>query len=511
MKRLNFKCTLLTDVVISAHTATEGEHQSLNFIPGSNFLGILASEIYKSNPGDCYSLFHSGKVRFGDAHIVYNDKRSFQVPFSWYYPKGGSLTENKNYMLNFMSNKNFKDLISKGIQLKQARDGYFTEEGIYLSTAKLYSQKSAHDSDKRRSAEGEMFGYEALQKGSIWQFCVDVDDDLITENKNILKELKALVGKKRLGRSKTAEFGTVEIVLIPDNNEGIQIKKIKPKQVQLEKKIVQNEEVTYMKTPFNLVFLYAESRLAFRDEETGHPTFTPTPEQLELPKEANILWDRSQIRTGVYAPWNWKRDCRDEDRVYIEKGSVIVVDFGKMELFTDEIIIKGVGLYKTEGFGKLRINPGFLDFYSETGKSTLQLEKKDPDELLDYICVIKEIPQDALLLKWFEQPNDLIILEMVDNFIKSHANKYDKVTGSQWGNIRSYADGAADKEGLFKVLFESPRDDFQGGFLTHGTELKQWEDGKELLEETIKATDDKLCLPFVLKLAARMQKTGGEK
>src|ERR1035437_7459539 len=128
MKRLNFKCSLLADIVISAHTATEGEHQSLNFIPGSNFLGILASEIYKSKPEDCYSLFHSGKVRFGDAHIVFNDKRAFHVPFSWYYPKGGSLAENKNYMLNFMSNGNFNDLISNGIQLKQARSEEHTSE-----------------------------------------------------------------------------------------------------------------------------------------------------------------------------------------------------------------------------------------------------------------------------------------------------------------------------------------------------------------------------------------------
>jgi len=507
MKRLIFKCTLKTDVIISAQTATEGGHQSLNFIPGSNFLGILASSLYNKDTENSYILFHSGKVRFGDAHIVINKKRSFQIPFSWYYPKGGKLTEDKNYMLNFMSNENFIKIVNNGIILKQARDGYFTEDGKYLSFVKTFSQKTAYDSDKRRSAESEMFGYEALQKGSEWQFCIDVDDDLILNKEDIIEELKTLVGTKRLGRSKTAEFGSALIELIKEY--PIKNKEIEPQEIDLEQRTLKNGDVSYNTEKTQLVFLYAESRLVFRNR-FGQPTFTPSPEQLGLPIAAKVLWKRSQIRTGIYAPWNYKRDCRDEDRVFIEKGSVFVVDVGSVKgPFTDEAISKGVGLYRTDGFGKLLINPGFLDFDSETGELKLQLDLPDtPSNNAE----TEVTPPDADLIKWIEQQNDFDkTLKLIDDFMKSHSKQYRKVTNSQWGNIRSDAGRAANKADLLRILFEVPGDGTTGGSLTHGVALEQWKDGKELLKKTIEEADKEICLLFIEKLAARMQKKGGAK
>ena len=42
MKTLYFKCTLLTDVIITQSAATDGHQSTLDYIPGSNFLGICA-------------------------------------------------------------------------------------------------------------------------------------------------------------------------------------------------------------------------------------------------------------------------------------------------------------------------------------------------------------------------------------------------------------------------------------------------------------------------------------
>lgn len=44
MKRIAFKCILQTDVVITSNAATEGFYKSLDYIPGSKFLGIVAGE-----------------------------------------------------------------------------------------------------------------------------------------------------------------------------------------------------------------------------------------------------------------------------------------------------------------------------------------------------------------------------------------------------------------------------------------------------------------------------------
>lgn len=503
MKRIDFKCTLLTDIIISAKTATEGEHQSLDFIPGSNFLGILAGLVYSSNSEENYTIFHSGKVRFGDAHIASNGKRSFQIPFSWYFPKGGELTDGENYLLNFMKHKHFDDLITKGKQLDQARNGYFTldseELGFYIPISKMFSQKSANDSTKRRSAESEMFGYEAIQEGSEFHFSVDVDD---TVSPQIIDQIYKLTGEKRLGRSRTAEFGQIKIESCGGKPSDLKSVDIGSLEIELEYR--NNNSYTTEKE--NLVLLYAESRLAFRDKN-GQPTFTPRPEDLGLPTDATILWDRSQIRTGSYAPMNKKRSCYDEDRVFIEKGSVFVVKVnGK---FSNEIILYGVGYYRTDGFGQLLVNPDFLKFDFDTGKLKLQLKEIDKKSGNPRSEIKSEISEeDKKLLLWLKQQTDSFkkTMDLVDDFVKNYEQLYDDVTNSQWGKVRENANSSANKRDLMIKLFEPGE---RAGSLTHGISLQHWQpQGIKQLNDTIESISEELALDFTEHLASLMQKKG---
>ena len=92
MTTLQFKCTLLSDVILNQKAATEGPNQTLDFIPGSNFLGIVASKLYpKKEDEKAYqetlNLFHSDKVRFGDAHPSGSGIRGLKIPASMFYPK----------------------------------------------------------------------------------------------------------------------------------------------------------------------------------------------------------------------------------------------------------------------------------------------------------------------------------------------------------------------------------------------------------------------------------------
>lgn len=490
MKQLHFKCLLLTNTVISAQTATEGAHRTLNFIPGSTFLGILASDIYTESSKFNYDIFHSGKVRFGDAHIVHNNHRSFQVPFTWFFPKGGKITGGDVYMSDFIDAVTHKALINGGVVLQQARNGYFTREGVFLSSEKIFAQKTGYDPEKRKSLDNAMFGYEALQEGSDWQFSIDIDNELLKSSDEILNLIKSnMVGEKFIGRSKTAEFGMVQIDLISEND--VSSTAINP-------------------TPSHLL-LYAESRLAFFDKKTGQPSLTPDPEDFGLPDTAKILWKKSQIRTGMYAPWNQKRRSRDQDRIFIEKGSVFTVDISGVESCIDtEKIYKGIGYYRTEGFGKIRINPNFLKFNPKTGKVLLKL--RSPGNLQN---TTPPPSTNSVLLRWLKkQPTDTDeVLKKVDEFIKKHANKFSLVTKSQWGNIRSRAITVNNADELLTNLFEKPgeRNENRGGDLYHGVEEIQWVDGREIFEAELKDLLKKEIniLQFTEQLAARMQKEGG--
>jgi hypothetical protein len=66
MTTLKFKCTLLTDVILNLKSATEGNNQTLDFIPGNCFLGIVAGKLYaQKTSAENLDLFHNATVRFG--------------------------------------------------------------------------------------------------------------------------------------------------------------------------------------------------------------------------------------------------------------------------------------------------------------------------------------------------------------------------------------------------------------------------------------------------------------
>ena len=125
--------------------------------------------------------------------------------------------------------------------------------------------KSAQDRDKRKSKDSQMFGYFSLKAGSEWTFIIDDQTGKYTDEiKHILE------GKHRIGRSRSAEYGLVEIRF--------------EKEIQTESSKSLNGEL----------IIYAKSNLAFINEETGSYTSQPTAKQLTGTDNAEILWDKSQ-------------------------------------------------------------------------------------------------------------------------------------------------------------------------------------------------------------------------
>ena len=65
MNSMKFKCTLLSDIILNVKSATEGNNRTLDFIPGNNFLGIAASELYgRISNEQALVFFHSGESPF---------------------------------------------------------------------------------------------------------------------------------------------------------------------------------------------------------------------------------------------------------------------------------------------------------------------------------------------------------------------------------------------------------------------------------------------------------------
>lgn len=468
MKEQYYTCKLLSDVILNNKMATEGNMTTLDYIAGSNFLGIVANEIYKNHKEKAYKILHAGEVSFGDAHISLDGAEvSYAIPFSLFKDK---LDKTKTWVHHLLDTHHFDNFREKGIQLKQERSGYLTSSGHLLkSPEKNFALKSAQDRDERRSKDGAMFGFESLKAGQVYVFSVRYEK---TEYQEIVE--KFLRGNKRIGKSKTAQYGQVDIQPIAN-----------PRLIES------------IETPQNYTIVYAESNLCFFNE-FGQTTFQPEPKDLGL-SGGKICWKKSQIRTYAYSPWNGIRNTPNTQRDCILKGSVFYVK----DAVAPEDKINSVGEYQAEGLGRVIYNPAFLKGDESSGKLDNPFkEPNNPDnkgenpprepttDLGKFLNGLKK-----------QKDKDLAISEAIHKALTLEASKeLMKITPSQWGGIRAYAENTKDIVELERQIFKD--------FISHGVAFdRYWNKGGRTQKfQTIFDDNKQHGTTFFAKYAAEMAK-----
>ena len=456
MRQRDFKVTFLSDIVLHGSSNSEGNIETLDFITGSSFLGMVAKHYDKFE--DHFNIFHSGKVRFGEATPYFENKTTYKVPFCFFAPK---LDSDKKEVRNnhFIDYDNQAELDK---QYKQIRSGYITSNFDYINLNHTYSQKAAYDKENRKSKDSSMFGYKAIKKGATWKFTIKFDKDL--DEKIEKQVVENILGEKYLGKSKTAQYGKILIEELKDFKEE-NLENLNPK------------EITYV---------YINSSLALFNAN-GMPTFEPTIENLGL-TNASINWEKTQIRTKKYTSYNSKRQTNDYTRLVIEKGSVIALKNVSNEDIN--ILKNGIGGYLNEGYGEVLINPSFL--LKEGSFSLNKTEKKEVK--LD----IQKEKVDDVLISFLgnkkESKNKTYTLgEEVQEFIEDNKAKFEKISKSQWGQIRML------------VQFNQKNRDYVEkikDFITHGTSKKQWESAEKTLFSILDTKD----MEFIKLLSMMMPK-----
>lgn len=444
-----YKCKFLSDIVLPASSNTQGNILNSDFISGSNFLGMVASS-YNKFGDDAFEVFHSGAVQFGDGHISIDDKQTYKIPLSFHNIKN----ENDKYFNRILlSDDELKVKRENQEQLKQIRSGFMNQDGLFTTPSYNYSQKSSYDKTNRRSLEGGMYGYSALKSGTNWVFKVEYADE-----KYIPKVEDKLLGDKKLGKSKSSQYGQVHIKPIET-----------PKDVET---CTSNDDITY---------IYANSRLALYDKDGNFET-TPTIENLGL-SSGEIDWEKTYIKTSTYHPYNYKRQTKEYTRVCINKGSVIAIK-------NCEGLGSKIGAFLSEGFGDILVNPKFLE--QKEPKLTKYEESKESKETNNY---------DKNLISF------LSVKQKTENSkfeIASDVQKvYEKFIGpskSQWGQIRSFASSAKNKEDLIAKIED---------YISKGVSKKQWEDKKEKLFNEIKKSKSPLEFTKLLAMIVSKHTKGG--
>ena len=459
MRELIFEITFKSPIILQANSNTQGKINSLDFIPGSAFLGMAASRY--GNFNDPFKIFHSGAVKFCDAAPIKDGKEFFKIPLSYFHEK---LDDGKIYNHHLLNDSEFK----KFTQLKQMRSGYINEKNEQLGLDIDFSQKSAYDKTKRRSMDSQMYGYEAFRAGMKWRFSVKFEPSVSEDDINRVKE--TLEHSTRLGKSKSAEYGAVEIKFVGENTDKIQT----------------------FTPPEKYAFVYAKSRLALIDEN-GNPSYDI---KYILPNldTNNVDYEKTQIRISNFTPYNGARATKDYERVCINKGSVIALKNLSVEQIDE--LKRGVGAYLSEGFGEVLINPWFLNG-GDAQDCPIKLQNKEKEEQAHVSLPIKSDLAKFLKQKKNAKDQALKIAEEVAKFIRDHKSKFNKISNSQWGAIRA----------LCKSNSDIAEDVDQ--FIGNGVAKDKWCDAKEVFINAIK--ESAWPLKFTMLVSMQMPKTRGEK
>lgn len=476
MTTLNFTVTLLEDVIFSERSATTGGHTTLDYLPGSAFLGYCASKLYTSLRAKAFDVFHSGRVRFGNAYPLTPDATPMiPVPLCWHLEKGKSIKDHGEDIVNLINTDEIKfaEWEKVGIQQKQIRSGYVCAKKHYLIPDRQFRLKTAIDRGKRgRSADNQLFGYESIAAGSNWYFSIDIDAGL---GDGIDEQLKECLDNKtfRIGHSRTAEYGLAHVKSVNDFKASFA-----------------DGSVTG-----NLLLIYALSDLALRDPMTGAPTLQPTERHFQLPQGTTFAANKSYLRIRSYAPFNGHRRAFDLERQVIGKGSVLAFEKETCDFNQDEIddcraaLVKGVGSYRHDGLGRVLVQPKFLE--SDFVCSLITVSAPAIQGPVTISLPPAPTPFQSWLLAKAGQINEdnETIVEVTEwiNQLVTETSLEHLPRNSQWGQLRNIAMNATSRDHLIHLLFEE-----KTGFCYHGISEIQWKKSfhsdtsyRNFLEETV--------------------------
>lgn len=439
MGELYFKAELLDDLVLSQKTSTVGEHKSLDYIPGSVFLGIAASSFYsKLGNEKAWKVFHTSKVHFCNAYPFINGKRSFPMPLSFHSEKVPRQGKEKT-VLNFA----YSEAKEAGIQYRQNRSGYvcFSDGGKLRVEApsKTSRMRTAIDAKTGTAAKAQLYGYESLDAGQVFIGKIEWDDS-VSEIVSPVVSFFTSGNIVHAGRSKTASYGRVKVSKFGSS----------PKSTDFGEG---NE------TSFSIL---AISDLCIRNPETGRPDLNLLPVSLGLGDNWELDKSKSFSRPSYLYQYNAFRHEIEMQKTLISKGSVFTFK-SEAKLTPEEkdkiqtAIKNGIGEAKGQGFGEIALFSVGKEFQKEENKKDFSSEKINlsPQEK-DWLDWLKpEVSDSKIEEKVKAAVKDFVRLcKSIKSFHSFGDNDIFWPGNAQWGRILDVSRECNSKSELIKRIFD---------------------------------------------------------
>lgn len=490
-RHLTIDVTVRRRATVSRRGRTEGGHETLDYLPGATLLGVAARGLYPSSKAeDAWVLFHSGKVRFGDARPRAADgSRSLPAPRSWHVTK----LDPKGTIYDLSAQQH--GFPTEAGAPKQLREGYVDARGEAVTRPS--TRLDAHQSNGRRHLSGAgidgsrkvpaLFHTEALTGTPSFRAEIHADDDVSEKLLNDLAEaLRG--GHARLGKGRSHQ-GEVDLTVKSSAAPGRK-----------------DEEVRGA-----TVHVHCLSDLQLRDPETGEPTLLPTAQHFGW-AVGTLDLDRTFLRSRRFSRYNGKRRARDPERQVIEAGSVLCFEG------VDGSVPETAYVGEDWGYGS-----GEVRFAVPSPPNT---QRADVPRTGDAADPSPQVPATDDAAPPEDAPNaHLVALVARESARAAQAAKIrsalatwrpqlDKARSrcealgtSQWRNLQDLAAQATSTTHLRGALLHRPAegDSTEPGWLRRGARARAWEPLRETLKMLLIDSDLADIAPAVVeRLAADM-------
>ncbi|MCW5925084.1 MAG: hypothetical protein KIS77_22400 [Saprospiraceae bacterium] len=328
----------LSPVVLADLQGEQNTVFTRKYISGNQLRGLLANAYMRSrglaygkahHDPDFQELFVSGKIKFGDLGF----KQGKTIPLHLHEYKRYS---QKKPISVFAKNENDGEITKSIKGIGQIQNGIILKDGYTPKTTFNFHNSRPNRAAGRNTeldAEGGIFYYESLNEGQTFQGCIAGEPGSLSK---LLAAFPASF-KARLGRSRSAQYGFIEVSLEPNG------------QVNNTKQLSPGEYVLILQSPLILL------------NEWGFPS--PTVGELEkyLSKNWGLEEGQVKIENAAVAFTNVEQfnavwQAKSEKMPAFKEGSSFLVHLPKIENIPTHL-----GEWAEQGFGRVVFelyNPG---------------------------------------------------------------------------------------------------------------------------------------------------------
>lgn len=442
MHKIRYQVKILSPVLFSTQSGDMNMTATLDYIPGSAILGVLAGryiqiknlkEAHKDD--EFYNWFLSLGIIFSNAYPCKDSKKYLPVPFSIQIKKNDE----------WKNGRKTTDLLRNHLDPKEQMEtinGYcnIVDDTIqkFSPSKSLNFHHARPDRIKGHSTEGLIFNYESIDPGQLFEGEIIGDE-------TVLKKFVELIGNEfpiKLGRSRTAQYGQAELKILSEQ----------PEKIEIEDKLENEIYLTFLSP----TILY---------NENGFPSTSLKSLARYLSEALGIRQDQIMIEKSFKKPVEienfiavWK--LKKPSEVAFEAGSCFLI---QIDGWNDSIKSKlielqkdGIGERRGEGFGRIALNRWHKE-NSYTVKKSDKTEIEKPGGSIPKRTA--EIFKEVIKENW----RKVIERKALDEY--KEFSKHNPPTNSLLGRLEMMLENAGDIEqflGQLLKLRKTARDKLEG-------------------------------------------------